>query len=88
MYLHNGLGRMAFLTAAFDQKNKFETQWLIDRIASGTLPRASGAGAAPAAVSFRPRRSALRLVVVDAHQAEAVRGVRTPIVVRSQPDTF
>ena len=32
------------------------------------------------------RRSAVRLIVMDAHQAEAVRAVRTPIVVRPEPD--
>ena len=26
------------------------------------------------------------MIVMDAHQAEAVRGVRTPIVVRPEPD--
>ena len=37
-------------------------------------------------IAFPRRWSAVRLIVMDAHQAEAVRGVRTPIVVRPEPD--
>jgi hypothetical protein len=53
--------------------------------ALGALPGAAPAGASPVPISFARRRSAVRLIVVDAHQPEAVRAVRTPIVVRAEP---
>ena len=52
---------------------------------SSTLPRAATARAAPAPIAFPRRWSTVRLIVVDAHQPEAVRGVRAPIVVRPEP---
>jgi hypothetical protein len=61
----------------------------IKQILFGTVMRFAKtprAGAAPTAVTLTLRRSAVRLIVMDTHQPEAVCGVRTPIVVRPEPD--
>src|SRR5882672_9758125 len=49
------------------------------------LPGAAPTRAAPACVSFARRRSPVRLSVVDTHEVEAVRAVRTPSMVRREP---
>jgi hypothetical protein len=54
---------------------------------SSTLPGSAAARASPAAVSFalRLRLFMFRLIVMDTHEAERVRAVRAPIVVRPEP---
>jgi hypothetical protein len=56
------------------------------RKGASTLPGAAAARRPPVTIAFTRRRSALRLIIVNAHQAEAVRRVRTPIMVRPEPD--
>jgi len=49
------------------------------------LPGVTARAAAPASIALSRGWSAFRLVVMDAHQPEGVRAIRTPIVVRTEP---
>ena len=81
--------RASVIFAVPDELTKMiEISMLRPRLAqkrSSALPRATIARASPGSISFARRRSAFRLIV-HAHQAEAARSARTPIVVRSKPD--